>query len=79
MGQRLHSSLGDSVSTTWRELLRRMNIHLFMCNHSHNLGQVSSVAIASAVFQSRLDAELRRRIHVPGADKVSLRFRLPCM
>jgi hypothetical protein len=37
-------------------------------------GQTSSVNIASAVFQSRLDAELRRRIHM--ADGV--RF-VPCV
>ncbi|KAH0828781.1 major facilitator superfamily domain-containing protein [Lanmaoa asiatica] len=41
------------------------------------LGQISSVAIASAVFQSRLDSELRRRIDVPDAEKVSFRFHLP--
>ncbi|KAG8221453.1 hypothetical protein J3R82DRAFT_1659 [Butyriboletus roseoflavus] len=46
-----------------------MDIHLSCVPFSH-LGQVSSVAVASAVFQSRLDAELRQRIHVPGADKV---------
>lgn len=40
------------------------------------VGQTSSVAVASAVFQSRLDAELRQRIHVPGAEKVQL-FRFP--
>lgn len=33
-------------------------------------GQTSGVAVASAVFQFRLDAELHRRIHVPDADKV---------
>ncbi|KAG9309637.1 vacuolar amino acid permease [Chiua virens] len=34
------------------------------------LGQVSSIAIASAIFQSRLDTELRQHIHVPDADKI---------
>ncbi|KIJ62352.1 hypothetical protein HYDPIDRAFT_176642 [Hydnomerulius pinastri MD-312] len=34
------------------------------------LGQTSGVAISSALFQSRLDAELRKRIHVPGADQI---------
>ncbi|KAG6371191.1 hypothetical protein JVT61DRAFT_9814 [Boletus reticuloceps] len=38
------------------------------------LGQISSVAIATAVFQSRLDVELRERIHVPDAERVSFRF-----
>ncbi|KAF8551514.1 hypothetical protein OG21DRAFT_1524415 [Imleria badia] len=38
------------------------------------LGQISSVAIASAVFQSRLDTELHQCIHVPDAEKVSLGF-----
>lgn len=36
----------------------------------HHTGQTSGVAIASAVFQARLDVELRNRIHVPGAEKV---------
>ncbi|KAF8551515.1 MFS general substrate transporter [Imleria badia] len=34
------------------------------------LGQTSGVAIASAVFQSRLDTELRLRIHAPDAEKI---------
>jgi len=34
------------------------------------LGQTSGVAIASAVFQSRLRTELRHRIHGPGAAKI---------
>ncbi|KAF8548900.1 hypothetical protein OG21DRAFT_1422225 [Imleria badia] len=34
-------------------------------------GQTSGVAIASAVFQSRLDTELRLRIHAPDAENVS--------
>jgi MFS family permease len=34
------------------------------------LGQTSGVAIASAVFQSRLDTELRLRIHVPDAEQI---------
>ncbi|KAF8129574.1 vacuolar amino acid permease [Boletus edulis] len=34
------------------------------------LGQTSGVAIASAVFQSRLDDELRHRIHAPDAPKI---------
>ena len=34
------------------------------------VGQTSGVAVASAVFQSRLDTEPHRRIHVPGAEKV---------
>ncbi|KAG9310523.1 major facilitator superfamily domain-containing protein [Chiua virens] len=37
---------------------------------SRGLGQVSSIAIASAIFQSRLDTELRQRIHIPDADKI---------
>lgn len=34
-------------------------------------GQVSGVAISSAMFQSILDSELRKRIHSPDADNVS--------
>jgi hypothetical protein len=34
------------------------------------LGQVGGVAISSAVFQSKLDNELRARIHTPDADEV---------
>ncbi|KAF8129548.1 major facilitator superfamily domain-containing protein [Boletus edulis] len=34
------------------------------------LGQISSVAIATAVFQSRLDVELRERIHIPDAERI---------
>ena len=34
------------------------------------VGQIFSVAVASAVFQSRLDVELGRRIRGPGAEKV---------
>jgi len=34
------------------------------------LGQISSVAIATAVFQSRLDVELHERIHVPDAERI---------
>jgi len=34
------------------------------------IGQVGGVAISSALFQSRLDSELRARIHTPHADKV---------
>ncbi|KAG6916909.1 hypothetical protein DXG01_004742 [Tephrocybe rancida] len=33
------------------------------------LGQVGGLAAASAVFQSRLDSELRARIHTPGAEE----------
>ncbi|KAG9308781.1 major facilitator superfamily domain-containing protein [Chiua virens] len=39
-------------------------------------GQVSSIAIASAIFQSRLDTELRQRIHIPDADKIRHSFSL---
>ncbi|TFK65321.1 vacuolar amino acid permease [Pluteus cervinus] len=34
------------------------------------LGQVGGLALASAVFQSRLDSELRHRIHGPQADEL---------
>ena len=33
--------------------------------------KVGGVAISSAIFQSVLDSELRRRIHGPNADEVS--------
>lgn len=47
-----------------------------VCLHSNHaefffrLGQVGGVAISSAVFQSKLDGELRRRITGPGAAEV---------
>ncbi|KAH0828780.1 vacuolar amino acid permease [Lanmaoa asiatica] len=34
------------------------------------LGQTSGVAVASAVFQYRLNTELHRRIHMPDAEKI---------
>ncbi|KAK7036049.1 vacuolar amino acid permease [Favolaschia claudopus] len=39
------------------------------------LGQVSGVAISSAIFQSRLDAELRKRFHTPDAENLILQIR----
>ncbi|KAL0565273.1 hypothetical protein V5O48_016753, partial [Marasmius crinis-equi] len=39
------------------------------------IGQVGGVAIASAIFQSRLDHELRQRIHVPNAEEIIQRIR----
>jgi len=39
------------------------------------VGQVGGVAISSAIFQSRLDQELRSRITVPGADEIIARIR----
>lgn len=35
------------------------------------IGQVGGVAISSAIFQSRLEVELRKRIHGPDADTAS--------
>ena len=35
------------------------------------VGQVSGVAVASAIFQSVLDGQLRQRITGPGSDDVS--------
>jgi len=37
---------------------------------SQPIGQVGGVAISSALFQSRLDSELRARIHTPDAEEV---------
>lgn len=34
-------------------------------------GQVCGVAVSSALFQSKLNSELRARIHTPDADEVS--------
>ncbi|KAH7911105.1 major facilitator superfamily domain-containing protein [Hygrophoropsis aurantiaca] len=34
------------------------------------IGQVGGVAISSALFQSKLDSELRRRIHAPNAEEI---------
>ncbi|KAJ6630345.1 vacuolar amino acid permease [Mycena sp. CBHHK59/15] len=39
------------------------------------LGQVGGLAVASAVFQSRLDKELRNRIHTPDAEELITRIR----
>lgn len=39
------------------------------------LGQVSGVGVASALFQYTLSAELRKRIHGPGADQLINRIR----
>jgi hypothetical protein len=61
LGRRLDSCLEGSVSpcvSCWSG-------YLTCC-----VGQTSGVAIASAVFQSRLDTELRLRIHVPDAEQV---------
>lgn len=38
------------------------------------VGQVGGVAISSAIFQSKLETELRKRIHTPDADDVRFRF-----
>lgn len=38
------------------------------------IGQVGGVGIASAIFQSVLDRELRKRIDEPDAAQVGLRF-----
>ncbi|KAJ7932806.1 vacuolar amino acid permease [Mycena leptocephala] len=39
------------------------------------IGQVGGVAISSAIFQSRLDTELRRRIHTPNAEELIMKIR----
>ncbi|KAJ7119169.1 vacuolar amino acid permease [Mycena epipterygia] len=39
------------------------------------IGQVGGVAISSAIFQSRLDTELRKRIHTPDAEELILNIR----
>jgi MFS family permease len=39
------------------------------------LGQVSGVCISSALFQSKLDSELRKRIHTPDADQLIKQIR----
>jgi len=44
--------------------------HLF-----RGLGQVSGVCISSALFQSKLDSELRSRIHTPDADQLIQKIR----
>lgn len=41
-----------------------------------NTGQVGGLAAASAIFQSRLDSELRRSIHGPDAESVCLTLHL---
>jgi hypothetical protein len=38
------------------------------------IGQVGGVAVASAIFQSVLDGQLRQRITGPGADDVGLLY-----
>ncbi|PPQ91935.1 hypothetical protein CVT25_000978 [Psilocybe cyanescens] len=39
------------------------------------VGQVGGVAISSAIFQSKLETELRKRIHTPDADDLIRRIR----
>ncbi|KAJ7184647.1 MFS general substrate transporter [Mycena filopes] len=39
------------------------------------IGQVGGVAISSAIFQSRLETELRKRIHTPDAEELILNIR----
>ncbi|TFK35458.1 vacuolar amino acid permease [Crucibulum laeve] len=39
------------------------------------VGQVGGVAVSSAVFQSKLDTELRKRIHTPDAEDLVKRIR----
>ncbi|KAJ7490869.1 major facilitator superfamily domain-containing protein [Mycena latifolia] len=39
------------------------------------IGQVGGVAISSAIFQSRLDTELRLRIHTPDAEELIMKIR----
>lgn len=39
------------------------------------IGQVGGVAISSALFQSRLDSELRARIHTPDAEELIMKIR----
>ncbi|KAJ7700682.1 major facilitator superfamily domain-containing protein [Mycena rosella] len=39
------------------------------------MGQVGGVAISSALFQARLDAELRKRIRIPDAEELILKIR----
>ena len=44
--------------------------HRLVVRTDARTGQTSGVAVASAVFQYRLDTELHRRIHGPNAEKV---------
>ncbi|KAF7353924.1 Vacuolar amino acid permease [Mycena venus] len=39
------------------------------------IGQVGGVAISSAIFQSRLDTELRKRFHTPDAEELIMKIR----
>ncbi|KAJ7765625.1 MFS general substrate transporter [Mycena metata] len=39
------------------------------------IGQVGGVAISSAIFQSRLESELRKRIHTPDSEELILKIR----
>ncbi|EGN96457.1 hypothetical protein SERLA73DRAFT_186194 [Serpula lacrymans var. lacrymans S7.3] len=39
------------------------------------LGQVGGVAVSSAIFQSKLDSELRNRIHTPNAEEMINKIR----
>ncbi|KAF5387165.1 hypothetical protein D9615_002098 [Tricholomella constricta] len=39
------------------------------------IGQVGGVAISSAIFQSKLDIELRQRIHGPDAEEIIMKIR----
>ncbi|PPQ99167.1 hypothetical protein CVT24_009258 [Panaeolus cyanescens] len=51
-----------AVGTGFRQLFR-------------GVGQVGGVAVSSAIFQSRLEKELRARIHTPDADDLIKRIR----
>lgn len=66
-----------AIGTGFSQLLRGVgrnhhspSVNLFI--RFFSIGQVGGLAAASALFQSRLDTELRARIHSPDADEVSI-------
>jgi len=66
-----------AVGTGFAQLLRGLGMSFLPCKHhiTHSstwgAGQVGGLAAASAIFQSRLDSELRRYIHGSDAEDVS--------
>ena len=64
-----------AVSTGFGQLFRGMgkssrDLYFVVGFDDSPIGQVGGVAISSALFQSRLDSELRARIRTPDADEV---------
>lgn len=65
-------AVGTGFGVLWRGVGSFIWYHVSRVPQSHTpAGQVGGVAVSSAIFQSRLDSQLRRRITGPNADEVS--------